>query len=176
MRFFILVLLSLSLAVTAEKTPTVVMQTTAGVIELKFFPEVAPKAVENFITHAKNGYYDKGSFHRIIRNFMIQGGDPQGTGRGGKSIWGKGFAIEVSPTVTFNRAGLLAMAKTRAPKSQGSQFFITTAAAPHLNGGYTIFGEITPESMKVLRALEATPTKGDRPYTKPRIITMKVKP
>ena len=106
---------------------------------------------------------------------MIQGGDPKGTGYGGESIWGKGFAKEVRDDVTFNRAGLLAMARTSAALSQGSQFFITTAVASHLNGDYTIFGEVKPQSMKVVRKLENTKVRGDRPYKKPMIIKAWVK-
>lgn len=175
MRFLTLLLCSLTLVVSAPKAPEVVLQTSAGEIEIVLMPTVAPKAVENFVTHIKNGYYNKGSFHRIIKNFMIQGGDPKGTGYGGKSIWGKGFAKEVRDDVTFNRAGLLAMARTSAPLSQGSQFFITTAAATHLNGDYTIFGEVKPDSMKVVRILENTEVRGDRPYKKPAIIKAWVK-
>jgi len=175
MRFLTLLLLSLSLLFSASKVPEAVLQTSAGEIELVLMPKVAPKAVENFLTHIKNGYYNKGSFHRIIKNFMIQGGDPKGTGYGGESIWGKGFAKEVHDDVTFNRAGLLAMARTSAPSSQGSQFFITTAAANHLNGDYTIFGEVKPQSMKVVRLLENTKTRGDSPYKNPVIIKAWVK-
>lgn len=175
MRFLTFLLLSLSLLLSAPKAPEIVLQTSAGDIEIRLMPQVAPKAVENFLTHIKNGYYNQGSFHRIIKNFMIQGGDPKGTGYGGKSIWGKGFAKEVRDDVTFNRAGLLAMARTSAPSSQGSQFFITTAAANHLNGDYTIFGEVKAQSMKVVRELENTKVRGDRPYEKPLIIKAWVK-
>ena len=176
MRFLLPILLCVSFAFsTSHKAPEIVLETSAGKIEIVLMPDVAPKAVENFVTHIKNGYYNKGVFHRIIRDFMIQGGDPEGTGYGGESIWGKGFAIEVDPDVTFDRAGLLAMAKTSAPKSQGSQFFITTVATPHLNGAYTIFGEVKPQSMKVVHSLEKTRVRGDRPFKKPQIIKAWVK-
>ncbi|MBE6770788.1 MAG: peptidylprolyl isomerase [Ruminococcaceae bacterium] len=102
-----------------------VMKTTLGEIKILLFPEAAPKAVENFTTHAKNGYYNGIIFHRVIPDFMIQGGDPTGTGRGGESIWGKSFADEFS--VDFhNIRGALSMANA-GPSTNGSQFFIVQA-------------------------------------------------
>ncbi len=94
-----------------------------GVIKVRLFPEAAPKAVENFVTHARDGYYDGVSFHRVIEDFMIQGGDPEGTGMGGESIWGKDFETEVSPGL-LPIYGALCMARTSDPNSNGSQFFI----------------------------------------------------
>jgi len=100
-----------------------VITTDFGIIELRLFPEFAPMAVDNFVTHAKNGYYDGLVFHRIMEQFMIQTGDPLGTGFGGESIYGEGFYIEIDPTLRhFN--GALAMARSRDPGSQGSQFYI----------------------------------------------------
>ena len=103
----------------------VTMNTTLGSIKFLMFPEVAPKAVENFTTHAKNGYYDGIIFHRVIDGFMIQGGDPTGTGRGGESIWGKSFEDEFSPEA-HNFRGALSMANA-GPGTNGSQFFIVQA-------------------------------------------------
>ncbi len=97
-----------------------------GDIKVKFFPEVAPKAVENFVTHAKEGYYDNTVFHRIMEEFMIQGGDPEGTGYGGESIWGQGFGTELDYSLVPYR-GSLCMAMSSLPNSIGSQFFITQA-------------------------------------------------
>jgi len=143
----------------------VVLKTNQGDIELKMFPKVAPLAVENFITHAKNGYYDGLIFHRVIKGFMIQGGDPTGTGRGGESIWHKEFVNEYAPNVVFNKPYLLAMAN-HGPNTNGSQFFITTEAASHLNGGYTIFGEVISGQENV-RKIENTQTgRADRPVSK----------
>jgi peptidylprolyl isomerase len=105
------------------------------------YPEIAPLAVENFTTHVKNGYYNGLIFHRVIKGFMIQGGDPTGTGRGGESIWGKPFKDEFGPNVVFDRPMLLAMAN-RGPETNGSQFFITLAPTDWLNGKHTIFGEV----------------------------------
>ncbi|SFV61559.1 Peptidyl-prolyl cis-trans isomerase [hydrothermal vent metagenome] len=141
------------------KAPIVVLKTNQGDITIKLFPKIAPKAVENFITHSKNGYYNGTTFHRVIKGFMIQGGDPEGTGMGGESIWHKDFDNEYAPNVTFDRPFLLAMAN-RGPNTNGSQFFITTAKTPHLNGGYTIFGEVI-KGQKVVRTIENVST-GDR--------------
>ncbi len=97
-----------------------------GDVKVKFFEEVAPKAVENFVTHAKEGYYNGLTFHRIINEFMIQGGDPEGTGMGGESIWGEGFGTELDYELVPYR-GSLCMAMSSLPNSIGSQFFITQA-------------------------------------------------
>ena len=102
-----------------------VMETSMGTIKIRFFPEIAPKAVENFITLSEDGYYDGISFHRIINGFMIQGGDPEGTGRGGESCWGRSFEDEFSDYL-FNFRGALSMANA-GPNTNGSQFFIVQA-------------------------------------------------
>ncbi len=147
-----LLFLGLSLQVNAQeakvatknveaKAAVVVLETSAGKIELKMYPKASPLAVENFVTHVKNGYYNGHIFHRVIKNFMIQGGDPTGTGMGGESIWGKVFKNENTPNLVFDKPFLLAMANA-GPNTNGSQFFITTVPTPHLNGGYTIFGEV----------------------------------
>ncbi|MFA5271827.1 MAG: peptidylprolyl isomerase, partial [Candidatus Omnitrophota bacterium] len=110
----------------------VVLETNKGKIEIKLMPDIAPKACENFIKLVEKGYYDGIIFHRVIKNFMIQGGDPTGTGRGGNSVWGKPFEDEVSSSVAFNKPGLLAMANAGS-STNGSQFFITTIPTPWLN-------------------------------------------
>ena len=107
----------------ADGEEIAVMTTNMGVIKLRFFPEHAPLAVENFITHAKNGYYDGVIFHRVLNDFMIQTGDPTGTGMGGESIWGGTFGYEYSGELHHIR-GALAMAKSALPDSNGSQFYI----------------------------------------------------
>ncbi len=104
---------------------TAIMKTTMGEIKLRLFPQQAPKAVENFLTHAKNGYYNGLKFHRVIPGFMIQGGDPEGTGMGGESIWGKPFEDEFSMDL-WNFRGALSMANS-GPNTNGSQFFIVQA-------------------------------------------------
>ncbi len=158
-----------------QKDITVVMQTNQGLIELRLFPKIAPRAVENFVTHAKNGYYNGLIFHRVIKGFMIQGGDPEGTGMGGESIWKKDFDDEFAPNVVFDRPYILAMAN-RGPNTNGSQFFITTQVTPHLNGGYTIFGEVT-KGQDVVRKIEnvSTSTPGDVPLFRQVIEKVTVK-
>lgn len=169
-KLFLAFALFLSASLLSAQNPHVVLETTQGNIELELYPEVAPLAVENFITHVKNGYYNNIIFHRIIKNFMIQGGDPTGTGRGGESIWKKEFKNEYKPNVVFDKAGILAMANA-GPNTNGSQFFITVAPTPWLNGGYTIFGKVANQSsMDVVLKMSKTPTsRGDRP-TEPQII------
>lgn len=103
-----------------------VMHTNMGDIEIKLFPEKAPKTVENFTTHAKNGYYNGIVFHRVIKDFMIQGGDPTATGMGGESIWGHSFEDEFTPEL-HNLRGALCMANA-GPNTNGSQFFIVQAS------------------------------------------------
>ena len=152
----------------------VVLKTNQGDITLKMFPKVAPLAVENFVTHAKDGYYDGLIFHRVIKGFMIQGGDPTGTGRGGESIWHKEFVNEYAPNVTFDRPFLLAMANHGA-NTNGSQFFITTVPTEFLNGGYTIFGEVV-SGQDVVKKIENTKIgKADRPISKQTILKAIVK-
>lgn len=175
-KILITMLLLLSVNLYA-KNPVVVLETTQGKIELELFPDVAPLAVENFTTHIKNGYYNGIAFHRIIKNFMIQGGDPTETGRGGKSVWGKSFKDEFKGK-TFNKIGVLAMANA-GPHTNGSQFFITTALTPWLNGRHTIFGQALPSSMSALKKLNNVATSGrrggDRPLERQEIIKAYIK-
>lgn len=152
-----------------DTNPHVLLQTTSGELTVELFPKVAPKAVENFLRLVDTGYYNGISFHRIIKNFMIQGGDPTGTGRGGSSIWNKPFEDEIALGYTFDRGGVLAMANAGA-NTNGSQFFITTAKAPWLNGKHTIFGEVK-SGFETLNALESIPTdSNNRPQETPRIL------
>ena len=151
----------------------VTLHTNQGDIELKLFPEIAPKACENFTTHAEKGYYNGVIFHRVIEDFMIQGGDPDGTGMGGKSIWGKPFEDECTADCKFDRTGLLAMANA-GPRTNGSQFFITCAATPWLHMRHTIFGEVV-NGMDIVKKIETTPTaRGDRPVEKQEIQSITV--
>jgi len=176
--FTLIALLCLAGSLYAAKGthPHVLLKTTQGTIELEIREDLAPLAAENFLTHVKEGYYDGLIFHRIIKGFMIQGGDPTGTGRGGESIWGKAFKNEYAPNVVFDQPGILAMANA-GPNTNGSQFFITTAAASWLNGGYTIFGYVV-KGMDVVYKLERVPTSGraggDRPLQKQEIIKASV--
>ena len=157
------------LLAAGEKVPVVELQTNQGTIVLKMFPKASPLAVENFVTHAKNGYYNGTIFHRVIKGFMIQGGDPTGTGRGGESIWHKEFKNENTPNLVFDRPYLLAMAN-HGPNTNGSQFFITVAPTPWLNGGYTIFGEVI-QGQDVVKKIENTQTgRADRPLHDQKIL------
>ncbi len=147
----------------------VVLETNQGIIEIKLMPEAAPKTCENFIGLVEKGYYDGLLFHRVIKDFMLQGGDPTGTGRGGESIWGKPFEDEVKPNITFDRPGILAMANA-GPNTNGSQFFITTKATPWLNMRHTIFGEVI-SGYEVVQKIEDTEVgANDKPVNDQKII------
>jgi len=167
--FFVFSLSNIAKGAADMDNKIVVLQTNAGVIEIRLMPEVAPLACENFTKLIENGYYDGIIFHRVIKGFMIQGGDPTGTGRGGESIWGKPFADEVNPNVKFDRPGILAMANA-GPNTNGSQFFITTAPTPWLNMRHTIFAEVV-SGYDVVQKIENTQTDtGDKPKSEQKII------
>lgn len=164
---FLVAILFPAFMITAQenaivKNPVVVFETSVGNFEITLKPDVAPKTCENFLGLVAKGYYDGIIFHRVIKNFMVQGGDPTGTGAGGESIWGKSFGDEVKADVKFDKPGLLAMAN-RGPNTNGSQFFITTALTPWLNMRHTIFGEVTT-GYDIVKKMESVPTAtGDRP-------------
>lgn len=144
---------------------TAVIQTNKGTIRVEMLEADAPKTTENFITLAERGYYDGIIFHRVIKGFMIQGGDPTGTGRGGESAWGGRFNDEIDHTShvyqTGYKAGTMAMANA-GPNTNGSQFFIMHVDYP-LPPSYTIFGRVT-EGQDVVNAIATTATgPGDRP-------------
>ncbi|WP_026694643.1 peptidylprolyl isomerase [Peribacillus kribbensis] len=178
-----------------ENEKVVEMETNKGNIKIKLFPKYAPKAVENFITHSEKGYYDGLTFHRIIKDFMIQGGDPKGDGTGGESIWGKPFKDEISNKL-YHFRGALAMANA-GPNTNGSQFYIVQnnkidqkqedgmknagfpdavikaykerGGAPWLDGKYTIFGQVI-EGMDTVDKIASFPTdKQGRPDGKIKI-------
>jgi len=149
------------------------LSTTHGDLALELDTEHAPRAVWNFIQLSKKGYYDDVKFHRNIRNFMLQGGDPTGTGKGGSSIWGQPFIDEFAQSPLHHSArGILSMAN-KGKNTNTSQFFITYRPAPHLDRKHTIFGKVIPEdaeSMETLRRLEDVETdEGDRPKGDVRI-------
>ncbi|MDP2913763.1 MAG: peptidylprolyl isomerase [Candidatus Omnitrophota bacterium] len=152
----------------------VVLNTNQGNIEVELMPEAAPKACENFVKLAEKGYYNGTIFHRVIKGFMIQGGDPMGTGRGGQSIWGRPFEDETSPGIQFDNIGILAMANS-GPNTNGSQFFITTVKTPWLNMRHTIFGKVVA-GYDVVRKIEgAAVDSADRPVLEQKIISAYVK-
>ena len=144
---------------TLQKGDTLaVMHTNMGDIKIKLFPEKAPKTVENFVTHSKNGYYNGLKFHRVINDFMIQGGDPRGNGTGGESIWGGSFPDEFDPEL-HNLRGALSMANS-GPNTNGSQFFIVQAPSvderfiPQMERLPDMF---TDESIEDYKAVGGTP-------------------
>ena len=151
-------------AVKRQGSPHAVIETSRGTITCRLFPDKAPKACENFTLLAGRGYYNGVIFHRVIPGFMIQGGDPTGTGRGGASAWGAAFEDEFDPSVSHDRPGVLSMANA-GPGTNGSQFFITLAPTPWLDNRHTIFGEVV-EGMETVRTIGAVETRpGDRPVT-----------
>ena len=125
--------------IDADKKYTAIIDTNRGTMELEFYPQYAPKTVNNFVFLSRQGYYNGVTFHRVISNFVIQGGDPEGTGRGGP---GYQFEDEVAGNPLKHERGVLSMANA-GPNTNGSQFFITHAPQPHLNGKHTVFGKVT---------------------------------
>ena len=168
----------------ADNEALVELTTSMGTMQIKLFPEIAPKTVENFLTHAEEGYYDGLTFHRVIQEFMLQTGDPTGTGGGGESIYGAPFEDEFHDHL-FNIRGALSMANA-GPGTNGSQFFIVQAPAvaekdligdyPEeirkayleqggafwLDGKHTVFGQVI-EGMDVVDAIAAVETEQDKP-------------
>ncbi|MFH0734878.1 MAG: peptidylprolyl isomerase [bacterium] len=136
------------------------METTMGTIEIEFFPKLTPKTVKNFVGLASKGYYNGVIFHRVIDGFMIQGGDPTGTGGGGQSIYGESFEDEFDSSLRHNRSGLISMAN-RGPNTNGSQFFITLVPTPHLDNKHSIFGEVI-KGFEVVEAIGKVAVTPDR--------------
>ena len=190
------------LSAPVKNDTVAVIKTNLGDIKVKFFPEHAPKAVENFITHAKNGYYNGIIFHRIIKDFMIQGGDPTGTGMGGQSIWGRSFEDEFTPEL-HNLCGALSMANA-GPCTNGSQFFIVHASTapesmieqmnelsenypadcvaaykevggtPWLDYHHTVFGQVY-DGMDIVNKIASVAVDGrDKPLDDVKIIEIEV--
>ena len=151
----------------------VVLETTQGDVEIELYPSVAPLAVANFVGHIEGDYYDGLIFHRVINGFMIQGGDPLGTGTGGESIWGKNFPDEFSEDARFNQEGMLAMANS-GPMTNGSQFFITTSNPEWLNDKHTIFGKVVKgyDNVKKIEAVETGAQ--DKPVEDQKILDARV--
>lgn len=146
-----------------------------GVIRAELYPEVAPESVNNFISLIRKGFYDGIIFHRVIKGFMIQGGDPEGTGCGGPGYCIRGeFASNGFPNSLKHTAGVLSMARTMIPDSAGSQFFIMHEDSPHLDGEYAAFGKVT-EGMDVVNRIAGTRTDwSDRPLEEQKIKSMTV--
>jgi len=145
----------------SDSKTVAIIKTNMGTIEIELFADQTPKTVENFVGLAEKGYYNGVIFHRVIKKFMIQGGDPTGTGRGGASFWGGKFEDEIVPELKFDDAGILAMANA-GPSTNGSQFFITLAATTWLDGNHTIFGKVI-SGMDVVYAIGEVKTASDKP-------------
>jgi len=148
----------------------ILLETSMGNMKIKLYEDKAPLTSKNFKDLVQKGFYDGTIFHRVIKNFMIQGGDPEGTGMGGP-----GYEIkdEFGPGLKHNRKGILSMANA-GPNTGGSQFFITLVPTPWLDGKHAIFGEVV-EGVDVLDKIGSTPTKpGDRPVTEVKIIKASV--
>ncbi|KAI6656810.1 Peptidyl-prolyl cis-trans isomerase-like 1 [Oopsacas minuta] len=140
----------------------VIMETTMGKISCELYWDHAPRTCQNFATLAHQGYYDDCKFHRIVSEFVIQSGDPTGTGRGGKSIFGDTFDDEIHPDLKHTGAGILSMANS-GPDTNGSQFFITLAPTQSLDGKHTIFGRVCA-GLGVVNRIGLVPTDaGDQP-------------
>lgn len=140
-----------------------VVKTSMGTIEIELFTDKTPRTAENFTGLAKKGYYNGIIFHRVIDNFMIQGGDPTGTGRGGESFWGGKFSDEFHPSLKHDKPGILSMANA-GPNTNGSQFFITLVPTPWLDGKHSVFGQVIG-GMDVVNAIGKVQTS--KPYDKP---------
>ena len=146
------------------QNPIVTFETTRGTIKAELYPEIAPNTVNNFISLIQKGFYDGTIFHRVIPGFMIQGGDPEGTGMGGPGYCIKGeFKSNGFQNDLKHTEGVLSMARTMIPDSAGSQFFIMHKTSPHLDGAYAAFGKVT-EGMDVVNKIAETATDySDRP-------------
>ncbi|KAF2479639.1 cyclophilin-like domain-containing protein [Neohortaea acidophila] len=152
---------------------TILLETSMGSITLELYTTHAPKTCRNFLTLASRNYYTNTIFHRIIPNFMIQGGDPTGTGRGGASIYGDKFEDEIRSDLKHTGAGVLSMANS-GPDTNGSQFFITLAPTPWLDGKHTIFGRVK-SGMRVVQRMGLVKTgEQDRPEEEVRILGTRV--
>mmetsp|Transcript_8210 Transcript_8210/g.14194 ORF Transcript_8210/g.14194 Transcript_8210/m.14194 type:complete len:169 (+) Transcript_8210:247-753(+) len=149
--------------------PLVSVETTIGTFTVELYYKHAPKTCKNFLELSKKGYYNNVVFHRIIKDFMIQGGDPTGTGRGGESIYGKKFEDEITRDLKHTGAGILSMANS-GPGTNGSQFFITLSPTPWLDGKHTIFGRVY-EGMEIIKRLGAMQTdRMDKPVHEVKIL------
>ena len=144
--------------IDAKKTYLATIDTSEGKMVAKLYPDKAPQTVNSFVFLAKEKFFDGLTFHRVIKGFMLQGGDPEGTGRGGP-----GYHLKAEFNDTKHEKGILSMARTPDPDSAGSQFFVMHGTAPHLDGQYTVFGKIT-EGLDVIDKIANVQTDGrDKP-------------
>ena len=155
-----------AMTIDETKSYSATVKTNHGDINIELFPSQAPVTVNNFVFLARDGFYNDVIFHRVIPDFMIQGGDPDGTGTGGP---GYRFQDEFDPSLVFDGPGILAMANA-GPGTNGSQFFITVAPTPHLNNAHTIFGKVT-SGQDVADAISKVPQGASNRPTDPVTIT-----
>lgn len=156
-----------------ESMTVAVINTNMGTIEIELFADKTPKTVENFVGLANKGFYDGIIFHRVIADFMLQGGDPTGTGRGGSSLWGGKFEDEFVSELRHDTPGILSMANA-GPNTNGSQFFITLVPTPWLDGKHTIFGKVI-NGMNVVEDIGKVKTgPGDKPVEDVIMINVKI--
>lgn len=153
-----------AIAQSSETHPVVsIVMKNDDVIEIELYPEIAPNTVNNFISLVNSGYYDGVSFHRVIPGFMVQGGDPEGTGGGGPGYSIKGeFSANGFENTLLHSRGVISMARTQEPNSAGSQFFIMHEDSPSLDGEYAAFGEVT-KGMDVVDKIVSVETNKDKP-------------
>ena len=146
----------------SDSITVAIIKTNMGTIEVELFAHQTPKTVENFVGLAEKGYYNGIIFHRVIKDFMLQAGDPTGTGRGGASFWGGKFEDEFVSDLKHDTPGILSMANA-GPNTNGSQFFITLVPTPWLDGKHTVFGKVI-NGMDVVYAIGKVKTAaGDKP-------------
>ena len=157
------------------QNPIVTIETNGGVIKVELYPEIAPNTVNNFIYLVKRGFYDGTIFHRVIPGFMIQGGDPQGTGMGGPDYCIKGeFTSNGFQNDLKHTKGVLSMARAYDPDSAGSQFFLMVADAPHLDGEYAAFGKIVEGMEEADRIVNVSRDRMDKPFEEQKMVRVTV--
>lgn len=157
------------------KNPIVTIKTNEGTIQIELYPQVAPNTVNNFISLVKKGFYDGTIFHRVIPGFMIQGGDPEGTGMGGPgySIRGE-FSSNRFPNDLKHTRGVLSMARSMNPNSAGSQFFLMVEDAPHLDGEYAAFGKVISGMEEADRIVSVPRNRSDKPLKDEAMVSVTV--
>ena len=155
--------------------PVVTIKTSGGTIEMELYPDVAPNTVNNFVSLVKRGFYNGTTFHRIIPKFMIQGGDPKGTGTGGPGYCIRGeFSSNRFQNDLKHTRGVVSMARAVNPNSAGSQFFIMVDEAPYLDGEYAAFGRVTSGMEEVDRIVSVPRDYDDKPLSEEKIISVTV--
>ena len=157
------------MTIDPNKTYTATIDTTAGEIKLELYPKDAPNHVNSWVFLARDGFYDGVIFHRVIPGFMIQGGDPTGTGSGGP-----GYRVPAEFNKRKHTRGVLSAARTNDPNSAGSQFFLMHATSPHLDGQYSVFGQVTDGLEVIDKIVNAPKDANDRPNNPTKIVKITI--